>query len=105
MKKSSLLILLLLIPCTLAVDFDKEISQEEKKAFDKMLEPVMKVYNLIKYTATVVAVLVLLFSGITYMLAGNDPGKRDKAKNMAGYVIIGLIVIWAAPLIVKFITG
>lgn len=94
-----------LIQFVSAVDFDSEISDEDKESFDEILEPVMKIYNFVKYTATVIAVLVLLFAGITYITAGSDPGKREKAKNMATYVIVGLIVIWAAPLIVNFIVG
>jgi multisubunit Na+/H+ antiporter MnhB subunit len=39
------------------------------------------------------------------MTSGSDPKKREDAKNMAMYVIIGLIVIWAAPLIVNWIVG
>jgi type IV secretory pathway VirB2 component (pilin) len=89
----------------LAVDFNQDISSQDKATFDQILQPVMKVYNLVKYTATVLAVVVLLFAGITYMLSGSEPGKREKAKNMAMYVIIGLIVIWAAPLVVNFILG
>ena len=99
------LVLVLAMPLALAVDFNQDISPEDKQAFDEILKPVMKVYNLVKYSATVIAVLVLLFAGIVYMTAGNDPRKRDQAKNMAGYVIIGLILIWAAPMIVKFIVG
>lgn len=88
-----------------AVNFDDEISNEDKQTFDQILEPVMKIYNLVKYSATVIAVIVLLFAGITYITSGADPGKREKAKSMAMYVVIGLIVIWAAPLIVNFIVG
>ncbi len=88
-----------------AVDFNQTISASDKATFDTMLSPVMKIYNLVKYFASVIAVVVLLFAGITYITSGNDPGKREKAKNMAMYVIIGLIVIWLAPLIVNFIIG
>jgi multisubunit Na+/H+ antiporter MnhB subunit len=88
-----------------AVDFNQEISDEDKAAFDQILEPVMKIYNLVKYTASVIAVVVLLFAGITYITSGSDPGKREKAKNMAMYVVVGLIVIWAAPLIVNFVVN
>lgn len=94
-----------LIQFTLAVDFDSEISNEDKEAFDEILEPVMKIYNFVKYSATMIAVMVLLFAGITYITSGADPGKRENAKNMATYVIVGLVVIWAAPLIVNFIVG
>lgn len=96
---------LLVVQFVSAVDFDTEISAEDKAKFDQMLEPVMKVYNLVKYVASVIAVVILLFAGITYMTSGSDPGKREKAKNMAMYVVIGLFVIWAAPLVVNFIIG
>ena len=39
-------------------------------------------------------------AAITYMTSGSDPRKRDQAKSIASYVVIGLIVIWAAPAIV-----
>ena len=88
-----------------AADFDQDISDEDKEAFDEILEPVMKIYNLVKYSATVLAVVVLLFAGLTYMTSGSNPAKREQAKNMVMYVVIGLIVIWIAPLIVNFIVG
>jgi len=86
-----------------SADFDQDISDEDKETFDEILEPVMKIYNLVKYSATVLAVVVLLFAGLTYMTSGSNPAKREQAKNMVMYVVIGLIVIWIAPLIVNFI--
>lgn len=88
-----------------AADFDQDISEEDKETFDEILEPVMKIYNLVKYSATVLAVVVLLFAGVTYMTSGSNPAKREQAKNMVTYVVIGLIVIWIAPLLVNFIVG
>lgn len=96
---------LMAIQFVVAADFNQTISNQDKATFDSILLPIMKIYNLVKYAATVLAVVTLLFAGITYMTAGADPGKREKAKNMAMYVIIGLIVIWAAPLVVNFIVG
>jgi len=88
-----------------ATDFNQPISASDQATFDQILQPVMNIYNLVKYSATVLAVLVLLFAGVNYMIAGDDPKKRETAKNMAMYVIIGLIVIWAAPIVVNFIIG
>jgi len=96
---------LVISPTIMAASFDDDISAEDQETFDQILEPVMKVYNLIKYAATVIAVIVLLIAGLTYMISGSNPGKREQAKSMAMYVVIGLIVIWAAPLIVNFIVG
>jgi len=77
----------------------------QEETFEEILKPVRTIYDLVKYTATVIAGLVLLFAGITYIMSGSDPGKREKAKNMVMYVIIGLIVIWAAPFIVDLVIG
>ena len=89
----------------MAVDFNQPISSEDKQTFDQILEPVMKIYNLAKYIATTVAVIVLLFAGLTYMTAGSNPAKREQAKSMIMYVVIGLVVIWVAPLLVNFIVS
>lgn len=73
--------------------------------FEEMLTPLTVIYDLIKYAATIISGLMMLFAGITYMTSGSDPGKREKAKNMVMYVIIGLMVIWAAPFVVDLILG
>lgn len=88
-----------------AAEIGGDISDEDKATFDQILEPVQKIYNLIKYAATVIAALALLISGVNYMMGGSDPKKRENAKGMAMYVIIGLVVIWAAPLVVQFIVN
>ena len=98
--------LVVLIPLTKVVEaanLDTTISDEEKSKFDQILTPVTKIYNFIKYTASLIAVIALLFAGISYMWSGNDVQKRDKSKNMAAYVIIGLSVIWAAPFVVNLL--
>ncbi len=109
MKKVYLLFILLLLstmimPVALAVDFDGDVSQEDQDTFDSILEPVLKVYNLIKYGATVVAVMVTVFAAIIFITSGGDTAKREQAKNMIMYVVIGLIVIWVAPLLVGYLT-
>lgn len=73
--------------------------------FEDILQPIQTIYDLVKYTATVISGLVMLFAGLTYIMSGSDPGKREKAKNMIMYVIIGLMVIWAAPFVVDLILG
>jgi len=81
------------------------VSAADTATFDQILKPIQTIYDLVKYAVTIIAGLVLLFAGITYIMSGSDPGKREKAKNMVMYVIIGLAVIWAAPFIVKLIIG
>ena len=73
--------------------------------YTQILAPVQKIYDFVKYAASLVAMIFLLFSGITYMTSGGDVQKREQAKSMASYVIIGLIVIWAAPFVVQLLTS
>lgn len=106
MKLAPMLFLLLLLvaPFALgAIDFDQPLTQEEEAQFDQILSPVMKIYNFIKYAATVIGVLVIVFAGISMVTSGGDQLKKEKAKNTAIGVVIGLIVIWIAPLVVGYI--
>ncbi len=97
-------LLLLLVPCALAaIDFDADLDPADEAQFDQILAPVMKIYNFIKYAATVAGVLMLVFAGINFVTAGGETGKKEKAKNMAVGVIIGLIIIWIAPQVVNYI--
>ena len=99
------LLLFLSVPIASAIEFEGEISPEDQETFDNILEPVMKIYNFVKYSATVLAVLFLIFAGVTFIMSGNDQAKREKAKMMATYIIVGLIVIWVAPLLVGYLVG
>lgn len=97
------LVLFVAVPATYAVEFNQSISAEDQAKFDQVLSPVMKIYNFVRYAATAIAVVLLLFAGISFMTNGGDPKKRDDSKHMVSYVVIGLLVIWAAPLVVNFI--
>ncbi|MBT3985389.1 hypothetical protein HOD38_01370 [archaeon] len=109
MKVKNLLLLafVLLISLTplvsAAIDLNQPLDAADEAAFDEILEPVMSIYNFIKYIATAIAAVVLVVAGITFMTSGSDPGKREQAKSMIMYVVAGLILIWIAPLIVNFL--
>jgi uncharacterized membrane protein len=99
----AVLALMLCTTVVFAVDFSADISDEDKETFDSILEPVMKVYNFIKYSLSVLAVLFMLFAAGTFIVSGRDQSKRESAKTMMIYIIFGLIIIWVAPLIVEFL--
>ena len=108
MKKILWLVLvlsMLLVPSVVLaeLDFDQDLTPEEEEQFDDILAPVMKVYNFIKYAASILGVLMLVFAGISFITAGGETGKKERAKNMAVGVVVGLIVIWVAPLVVKYV--
>ena len=86
-----------------AADLNTTISADDKAKFDQVLTPVTKIYNFIKYAASLVAAIALLFAGISYMFSGDDIKKRETSKHMAAYTLIGLAVIWAAPFVVNML--
>lgn len=79
-------------------------SSTETATFNQILKPVWQVYNFVKYLATALATLFLLFSGIMYVTSGDDIMKRENAKHAIGYIILGLIVILGAPYLVQLFT-
>ncbi len=106
MKKLFMLLFVLLMCVSVvfgAPDFDRELTPAEEAQFDEILEPIMKVYNFIKYAATVIGVMMIVFAGATFIMAGGEQVKKERAKNMAMGVIIGLGVIWVAPIVVEYV--
>ena len=79
-------------------------SQSDINAFNQILEPVMKVYNFVKYSASVLALLFLIFAAIT-MFVNDNPMEKDKAKSKMMYIVVGLIVIWIAPIAINYLTA
>jgi hypothetical protein len=61
--------------------------------------------NLAYFTAGIIAVIVIIISGINYVISSGDSGKIIKAKNMLTYAVVGLIVILTAFIITSFVIG
>ena len=97
---ASFLLLTMILPVSAASAMPPSTTTDTA-TFDQILQPVWKVYNFVKYIATAIAALVMVFAGIKFMTSGNDMMQRENAKSMIGYVVIGLIVIWAAPFVVQ----
>lgn len=100
MKKSIAAIFVLLI----LINFNFVLGAQNIAEFDNILSPLNKFYDLVKYSSTAIASLFLVFSGISYMIAGNDPKKKSSIKTSIAYILIGLGLIWAAPYIVSLIS-
>ena len=66
--------------------------------------PLNKIYDLVKAVISVVAILAITFAGSKFMFSGDNIQAREGAKSMLGYAIIGLVVVWIAPLMVSFLT-
>lgn len=63
----------------------------------------VNVVNAAVPAAGLVLFVILLFGGLSYMSAGDDPKKVSSAKQMITYSIIGMIVVAMAFLILKLV--
>jgi len=61
--------------------------------------------NLILLIAGILAVIYLIYAGVLYITAGGDTGKADKGRTGIVNAIIGLVIISAAYLLVRFVGG
>lgn len=98
-----ILAVILTTPFVAAADMNATITAQEKAQFDKILEPVMKIYHLLLYLVSAVAIIYAVYIGIQFMLSGSDAKKRDEAKHSLTYVCVGLLVVWAAPYVVQLL--
>ena len=66
---------------------------------------ISNIVNSILYVAGIIAVVMLIFGGIRFMVSRGDKDKVQKAKNTVIYAIIGLVLIIFSYAIVNFIVS
>ncbi len=67
-------------------------------------QPICRLYGMIQILGTVAGVIVAAYAGFT--LAGShDLTEKNAAKALMAGVIMGLIIIWLAPLLVKYLVN
>lgn len=64
-----------------------------------------KVVNVMLFIVGILAVIMIIFSGIRYITAHGDKGQIESAKNTLIYSIVGLVVAIIAYAIVSWVTG
>jgi hypothetical protein len=67
--------------------------------------PIMKIYDLIKGIVSIVGIIAITGAGAMYMLSGSNIQNRENAKSMVSYAVIGLVLVWVAPLLVGYLTA
>ena len=67
-------------------------------------QPICKLYGMIQLFATIGGILAAAYAGFT-LATSHDMNERNNAKLLLGGVVIGLIIVWLAPLVVKNLVG
>lgn len=66
---------------------------------------IKRVLNLAISIAALIAVGILIYSGILYITAAGDDGKIEKATKGITYAVVGLIIAFVSILIVNFVVN
>jgi RsiW-degrading membrane proteinase PrsW (M82 family) len=67
--------------------------------------PITKIYDLVKGAVSILGIIAITIAGAWYMFSGNNIQQRESAKSMVSYAIVGLVLVWVAPLIVTYLTA
>lgn len=67
-------------------------------------EPITKIYDLVKAVISILGILAITVAGGYYMFSGSNIQHRENAKSMASYAVVGLVLVWIAPLVVNYLT-
>jgi heme O synthase-like polyprenyltransferase len=55
--------------------------------------------------AALLTVIMLVYSGIKFIISAGDDSKIEEAQKVIIYSLIGLVVVFIAPLVIRFILG
>ena len=67
--------------------------------------PITKIYDLVKNIVSILGIIAITVAGAMYMFSGSNIQSRENAKSMVSYAIIGLVLVWVAPLMVNYLTA
>jgi len=97
MGKKVLLLATLLLFAQAALAAEADIEQ--------ITAPLNRIYDLVKAVISVVAILAITFAGAKFMFSGDNVQAREGAKSMVGYAVVGLVIVWVAPVLVGYLTS
>jgi len=67
-------------------------------------QPICRLYGMIQVLGTVAGVIVAAYAGFI-LTSSNEINERNNSKMLLSGVVLGLIIIWIAPLVVKNLVG
>ncbi len=61
--------------------------------------------DIFSWIVGIAAVIMLIMGGFRFVTSGGDSGRVSAARNTILYAVIGLVVVMAAQIVVKFVLG
>ncbi len=70
-----------------------------------IMAPINKISELVKAIVSVLGILAITVAGSMYMFSGGNIVARENAKSMVSYAVVGLVLVWVAPLAVSYLSA
>ena len=77
---------------------------ENLTGYEDLLGFVTGMINLAISLSVLMAVVALIIAGFLYILAMGDEEKTEKATKSLIFAIVGLVIVFVAPLVVEYVT-
>jgi type IV secretory pathway VirB2 component (pilin) len=74
-------------------------------SFESLDEFIIHLVNLAISFSVLIAIAALIIAGFKYILAMGDEEKVESATKSLIFAIVGLVIVFIAPLIVEYITN
>lgn len=85
--------------------FSTFVAAQSPGNLNAITEPITRIYDIVKAAVSILGVLAITVAGGQYMFSGSNIQTREAAKSMASYAVIGLVLVWSAPLVVMYLTA
>lgn len=79
------------------------LPEEKNTTGGNLFETVQNIINWVLAVLGIVAVIMIIIGGVTYMTSQGDPGKTKRARDTILYGIVGLVIALLAYAIVNFV--
>ena len=77
----------------------------QSSSIGEITAPINKIYDLVKNVVSILGIIAITIAGAIYMFSGNNIQTRESAKSMVSYAVVGLVLVWVAPLLVNYLTA
>lgn len=88
-----------------AIGSGKDCVETDDQGGTKVDSVIKSVVRILGVVAGILAVIMIIVSGIKYITSGGDSSKIAGAKNALVYAIVGLIIVALSQVIVRFVLG
>ncbi len=89
---------------TTILGIDRSKGWEQQMTDSQFNEQIQNAFNWAYAMAGLVAVIFIVYGGVTYLTSQGDPAKASKATRTIIYAVVGLVIVILASLITAFVT-